>query len=653
MLLVGQRGQLEVVGGEQRVAAVLVGQVAGHCVGQCQAVVGGGATADLIHQHQRMRGGVMQDVAGLGHFDHEGRLPAGEVIAGADAGEDAVDRPDQRTAGRHEAADVGQQHDQRVLPHVGRFTAHVRAGDDQHATVRMQVQIIGFERLLAYRLDHRVAAALDLQARLCLQLRARPVQRLRAFGEGGQHIQFAQRSGALLQRFQLPAKGIQQLFVQILLARQRTVTRGQHLVLERLQFLGDVALGIGQRLAARVVHRRTIGLALADFDVVAVHTVVAHLQGGNAAALALAQFQVDQELVGMGGQAAQLVQLFIEAIGEHAAVAQLQRRHFGDGAGQQLRALIVFAQRGMQGLQARRIQRRQHVAHRRQQAQAIAQGGEIARTRRAQRDAGENAFQVTEAAELLADIGVAAAIDQGFHRVVALHQHLAHAQRAVQPAPQQAPAHRRDGAVEHAQQRVAGIAVNTRIQFQVAAGGGIHRDRLAGGFHRDRGQVRQPLLLGLLDIAKQGTGGSGGARLVIDAEAAQIMQLEEVQQLTAAAVGIEQPRCTPAHAGALAQELRPVLFVGHQQLGRLQAGQFGFQRVVGFNFIDQEAATGQVGPGQAVTLLAARERHQQGVAALVQQRFVGDRAGGDDAHHLALDQALGQRRVADLLADRH
>ncbi|KAG1549843.1 hypothetical protein G6F50_013324 [Rhizopus delemar] len=321
----------------------------------------------------------MQEVAGLGHFDHEGGLPAGEVVTGADAGQDAVDRADQRTAGRHEAADVGQQHDQRVLPHVGRFTAHVRAGDHQHAAVRMQVQVIRFERLFAHRFNHRVAAALDLQARLGLQFRACPVQRLRAFGEAGQHVELAQCRRALLQRFQLPAEGVQQLLVQVLLARQRTVARGQHLVLEGLQFLGDVALGVGQRLPACVVHRCAVGLALADFDVIAVHPVVAHLQGGDATALALALFQVDQELVGMGGQAAQLVQLLVEAVGQHAAIAQLQRRHLGDGAGQQLRAFVMFAQRGVQRLQAWRIQRRQHLAHCRQQAQAIAQGGGTAR----------------------------------------------------------------------------------------------------------------------------------------------------------------------------------------------------------------------------------------------------------------------------------
>ena len=36
------------------------------------------------------RGGVMEDIGRLRHFDHEGRLPGGNVVAGADAGEDAV-----------------------------------------------------------------------------------------------------------------------------------------------------------------------------------------------------------------------------------------------------------------------------------------------------------------------------------------------------------------------------------------------------------------------------------------------------------------------------------------------------------------------------------------------------------------------------------
>src|SRR5665647_254813 len=45
-------GQLEVVGGEQGEGLGLVVQLRGYGRGQCQAVKGAGATANLIHQHQ-------------------------------------------------------------------------------------------------------------------------------------------------------------------------------------------------------------------------------------------------------------------------------------------------------------------------------------------------------------------------------------------------------------------------------------------------------------------------------------------------------------------------------------------------------------------------------------------------------------------------
>ena len=94
---------------------------------------------------------------------------------------------------------------------------------------------------------------------------------------------------------------LQHAVVQELFTRQRTLACGQHFVFKLFQFFGDIALGTGQGLPPRVVHRRFVGLALADFDEVAVHAVVAHFQGGNATGCALALFQINQELVGMGG----------------------------------------------------------------------------------------------------------------------------------------------------------------------------------------------------------------------------------------------------------------------------------------------------------------------------------------------------------------
>ena len=226
------------------------------------------------------------------------------------------------------------------------------------------------------------------------------------------------------------------------------------------------------------------------------------------------------------------------------------------------------------------------------------------------------------------------------------------AQRAVQPAPQQAPAHRSDGAVQHTQQRVPGVAVDAGVEFEMAPGRRIHRDRAVAGFDPDRGEVRQALLLGFLDITEQCTGGGDRKRFAVDAEAGEIEQIEELQQLPASAVGIEQPRCAAAHAVPGGQRCRPAVFIGYQQFGRIQPRKFGFQHVVAGDFIDQETPAGKIRPSDAVSLFAAGYRHQQGVAAILQQGFIGDRARRDDAHHLAFDQAFRQRRVADLFADR-
>ncbi|MNR40577.1 hypothetical protein D3C85_1588760 [compost metagenome] len=77
--------------GKQGVGTQL-GQALGGGPGQRQAVEGTGTAADFVHQHQAALGGVVQDVGGFAHLDHEGRTAARQVIAGADTGEDAVDQ---------------------------------------------------------------------------------------------------------------------------------------------------------------------------------------------------------------------------------------------------------------------------------------------------------------------------------------------------------------------------------------------------------------------------------------------------------------------------------------------------------------------------------------------------------------------------------
>jgi hypothetical protein len=72
-----------------------------------------------------------------------------------------------------------------------------------------------------------------------------------------------------------------------------------------------------------------------------------------------------------------------------------------------------------------------------------------------------------------------------------------------------------------------------------------------------------------------------------------------------------------------------------------------------FRLGQQETTGGEIQPGETVSAPAAAHGSDQVVAPCLEQRLVGERAGRDDAHHLALDRTLAGGRIADLLAQRH
>ena len=331
--------QLEVVGGEQREGAVLVVQVRGDGAGEREAVEGRGAASDLVHQHQRVLGRTVQDCRGLGHLEHEGRLGVGEIVGRADAGMDRVDRPEPAGLGRDERAHRREQRDQRDLAHEGALAAHVRAGDDEHLAVGVEPAVVGHEIAATgfgeARFDDRMAAGFDRDARLANELRAAPAQRQRAFGQRRQRVEARERARQIRQFVEVRLQLVDQLFVEQLLARERPLLRRQRLVLEGLQLGRDEALGILQCLAALVVERHLVDLALRDLDVEAMHLVVLDAQVGDAGARAFARLEVQQEAVAVVRDAAQLVELGVETARDDAAVAQQHRRLFGNRGAEQ------------------------------------------------------------------------------------------------------------------------------------------------------------------------------------------------------------------------------------------------------------------------------------------------------------------------------
>ena len=117
----------------------------------------------------------------------------------------------------------------------------------------------------------------------------------RRVGKAGQQVELGDGAGDGLQRRHGRQQFVEDRFVEQLFAGQRAFLRRQRLVLEGLQFRRDVALGVLQRLAAAVVVGNLVGMGVRDLDVEAMHLVVFDLEAGDAGALALADFHVDQD----------------------------------------------------------------------------------------------------------------------------------------------------------------------------------------------------------------------------------------------------------------------------------------------------------------------------------------------------------------------
>ena len=70
------------------------------------AIVGAGATAQLVEEDEGARREGVEDAGGFLHLDHEGRFATGDIVRGSDTGEDAIGEPEVGSFGRDEGADL-------------------------------------------------------------------------------------------------------------------------------------------------------------------------------------------------------------------------------------------------------------------------------------------------------------------------------------------------------------------------------------------------------------------------------------------------------------------------------------------------------------------------------------------------------------------
>ena len=139
---------------------------------------------------------------------------------------------------------------------------------------------------------------------------------------------------------------------------------------------------------------------------------------------------------------------------------------------------------------------------------AVADGGEIARTAAADREPRQRAGEIGRRLQSRARVGARrGVVDKARDRVEPLRDRRRIGQRRREPLRQQPRAGRGHGAVDGIEQRAAPLAAERAHQFEVAARGLVDRHGRAGAFAHRRRQRRPLADLRALDIGDAGRRG--------------------------------------------------------------------------------------------------------------------------------------------------
>ena len=369
-------------------------------------VEGGRAAADLIEDDEALAGRVLQDGGHLVHLDHEGGLSGREVIGGADSREDGVADGDAGGGGRDEAAHLCHQHDEGDLSHVGRFTGHVRTGDDGGlGVVEVECRVIRDEgRAVQQLLDHRVAAVLDDDAAVLRDLGAHIPVVHRHFGKGAEDVEGGHRVGGLLDADEALGDGLPHAAEQFIFEFRDPFLGTQDFGFEFFQFAGDVPLGIREGLLADPFLRYVALERTGHFEVVAEDLVVADLQFRDAGAFPLLGFDGGEVPLTVRDDVAEFIEFGTVALFDHAAFPDREGRVFGDGLLDEGHDVFQGVDVRLDALHEAGLCALQKQFDGQQALYGLIEAAQLSRVRRAVGDAGDEPFHIVDGSHVLGDL---------------------------------------------------------------------------------------------------------------------------------------------------------------------------------------------------------------------------------------------------------
>ena len=156
--------------------------------------------------------------------------------------------------------------------------------------------------------------------------------------------------------------------------------------------------------------------------------------------------------------------------------------------------------------------------------------------------------------------------------------------------------------------------------------------------------------MGCLRVVEQRARGADGGSEPVRTEAGEIPRPEVLRQGSHRALLVEVPGRERLHRNASRLRAGKRHPVRDQQLRGSEPLQLGLQARHA-RLHDRERAGSEIERGDAQHTIAQRHGRQHAVTLFVEERGVGQRAGRDHAHDLALDRSFRLGGIAKLLAD--
>ena len=241
----------------------------------------------------------MEDHGSLQHLHHEGGFSAGNVVGGPDACEQFVEIAYPGAFCRDEGSGLGKQDDQGGLPQESGLSGHVGSGQDDDLLLFVVQEYVVWDIFLAGRhkgFDNGMASGLDVEGFLLSDHRPAVLVRDCQGGESGQDVEPGNDPAVRLDCGDVLLDCGHKVGIDPGLNGVDAVLGTQDLLFVFLEFFGNVAFSVDQRLLADPFWRNEVLEGVADFDVVAEHVVVADPERGDSRAFGLALLEL-QEIV--------------------------------------------------------------------------------------------------------------------------------------------------------------------------------------------------------------------------------------------------------------------------------------------------------------------------------------------------------------------